>query len=313
MLAKIKLNSHLKIVTMRSTLVILAAGMASRYGSMKQIQGFGPGGETIMDYSIYDAIRSGFDKVVFIIRREFADGFKEIFEPKLKGKIAVEYVYQELDSFTQGIAVPAERKKPWGTAHAVLCAMDVVKEPFAVINADDFYGQNAFQMAADFLKNDCAQWNYAIVGYDLLKTLSDYGTVNRGVCTLDNLGNLVSITERINIARKDGKIICDDGLEPKELSLDTRVSMNFWCFDPSYFSYTQSMFRDFLTNHGNEPKAEFFIPIVADQFIKDGGKVEVIPTTSSWFGVTYKEDAPFVEKSLNDLIKAGVYPERLWL
>ncbi len=297
---------------MQSTLVILAAGMASRYGSMKQIQGFGPGGETIMDYSIYDAIRSGFTKVVFIIRREFAEDFKTIFEPKLKGKVATEYVFQDIESFTEGNPIPADRKKPWGTAHAVLCAMDVVKEPFAVINADDFYGRNAFENAADFLQNDCTEKTYSIIGYDLLKTLSDYGTVNRGVCALDNVGNLVSTTERINIAKKDGKIICEDGLEPKELSLDTKVSMNFWCFHPSYFSYTQNLFREFLRNHGNEPKSEFFIPIVADKFIQEGGRVEVVPTTSSWFGVTYKEDAPFVEKSLNDLISAGEYPERLW-
>ena len=297
---------------MDATLVILAAGMASRYGSMKQIQGFGPGGETIMDYSIYDAIRAGFTKVAFIIRREFADDFKTIFEPKLKGKVSTVYVYQDLDAFTEGMEIPADRKKPWGTAHAVLCAMDAVKEPFAVINADDFYGKNAFDNAYDFLKNDCTENNYSIIGYDLLRTLSDYGTVNRGVCTLDNIGNLVSITERINIAKKDGKIICEDGLEPRELSLDTRVSMNFWCFHPSFFSYTQKVFREFLQKHGQEPKSEFFIPIVADQFIKEGGRVEVVPTTSSWFGVTYKEDAPFVEKSLNDLISAGEYPSRLW-
>jgi NDP-sugar pyrophosphorylase family protein len=302
----------IKKTDMQASLVILAAGMASRYGSMKQIQGFGPGGETIMDYSIYDAIRAGFTKVVFIIRREFADNFRQIFDPKLKGKVEVEYVFQEMDSFTEGITIPADRKKPWGTAHAVLCAMDVVKEPFAVINADDFYGRNAFEAALDFLKNDCTESNYAIVGYDLLKTLSDYGTVNRGVCTLDNVGNLVSITERLNISKKDGKIVCDDGLEPKELPLDTRVSMNYWCFHPTFFGYTQKVFREFLQKHANEPKAEFFIPIVADQFIKEGGRVEVVPTTSSWFGVTYKEDAPFVEKSLNELINAGEYPERLW-
>jgi len=297
---------------MQPTLVILAAGMASRYGSMKQIQGFGPGGETIMDYSIYDSIRSGFGKIVFIIRREFHEDFKQIFEPKLKDKIAVEYVFQDLDAFTEGYDIPAERKKPWGTAHAVLCAKDAVAEPFAVINADDFYGQNAFESAADFLVNDCSEKNYAIVGYDLLKTLSDYGTVNRGVCGLDQYGNLSTITERINIAKKDGKIICDDGLEPKELSTETRVSMNFWCFDPSYFSYTQKLFREFLQEHGHEAKSEFFIPIVADQFIKEGGKVEIIPTTSSWFGVTYKEDAPMVEKSLNALIAKEVYPQKLW-
>lgn len=294
------------------SLVILAAGMASRYGSMKQIQGFGPGGETIMDYSIYDAIRADFGKVVFIIRREFADDFKNIFEPKLEGRIATEYVFQDLEGFTEGYQFPAERKKPWGTAHATLSAMTAVKEPFAVINADDFYGANAFQNAADFLINDCSEKTYAIVGYDLIRTLSEHGTVNRGVCSLDELGNLAGITERINIAKKDGKIICDDGLEPKELSLDTKVSMNFWCFDPSYFSYTQKLFREFLEKHGQEPKSEFFIPLVADQFIKEGGQVEIIPTTSSWFGVTYKEDAPFVAKSLQDLIAAGEYPERLW-
>ncbi len=297
---------------MRPTLVILAAGMASRYGSMKQIQGFGPSGETIMDYSIYDAIRSGFDKVVFIIRREFAEDFKAIFEPKLEGKVKVEYAYQDREAFTEGYEIPADRQKPWGTAHAVLCAKDVVNEPFAVINADDFYGHNAFENAATFLTKDCSPKNYSIIGYDLLKTLSDHGTVNRGVCSLDKMDKLASITERINIAKKDGVIKVDDGLEPAELSLDTKVSMNFWCFDVSFFGYTQKLFREFLQQHGQELKSEFFIPIVADQFIKEGGSVEIIPTTSSWFGVTYKEDAPFVEKSLNALISNGDYPQSLW-
>lgn len=297
---------------MQPTLVILAAGMASRYGSMKQIQGFGPGGETIMDYSIYDAIRSGFGKIVFIIRRDFAEDFRNIFEPKLEGKIAVEYAFQDMEAFTEGFDIPADRKKPWGTAHAVLCAKEVVNEPFAVINADDFYGHNVFESAADFLIHDCSEKNYAIVGYDLLKTLSDHGTVNRGVCGLDESGNLATITERINIAKKGSHILVDDGLEPKELALDTRVSMNFWCFDTSFFAYTQKLFREFLQQFGTELKSEFFIPIVADQFIKEGGRVEIIPTTSSWFGVTYKEDAPFVEKSLNELIAKGEYPERLW-
>jgi len=294
------------------TLVILAAGMASRYGSMKQIQGFGPAGETIMDYSIFDAIRSGFGKIVFIIRREFAEDFKAIFEPKLNGRVETAYVFQDMDAFTEGYAFPESRTKPWGTAHAVLCAMDVVKEPFAVINADDFYGDDAFKQAADFLLNDCNEKTYGLVGYDLLKTLSDYGTVNRGVCKLDELGNLASITERINIAKKDGKIVVDDGAEPAELSMDTRVSMNFWWFDPSFFNYTQRLFREFLTQFGQEAKSEFFIPIVADHFIREGGKVEIIPTSSSWFGVTYKEDAPFVAKSLNELIEGKVYPADLW-
>lgn len=286
--------------------------MASRYGSMKQVQGFGPSGETIMDYSIYDAIRAGFGKVVFIIREEFAGNFKSIFEPKLKGKIAIEYVYQEMNSYTGGYKAAAERTKPWGTAHAVLCAREVVKEPFAVINADDFYGRDAFVQAAGFLKGSCNENCYAIVGYDLLRTLSDHGTVNRGVCGLDPQGNLASITERINIAKKDDKIICEDGLEPREIPVESRVSMNFWCFDPSFFDYTQQLFTSFLHQHGQELKSEFFIPIVADQFIKEGGKVEIIPTSSLWFGVTYKEDAPYVEKSLHTLIEQGEYPPALW-
>lgn len=286
--------------------------MASRYGSMKQVEGFGPAGETIMDYSIFDAIRSGFGKVVFIIRKEFADNFRKIFEPKLKGRIATEYVFQELDLFTNGFEIPADRTKPWGTAHAVLCAKDVVQEPFAVINADDFYGKNAFQNAAAFLNIGCNKNNYAIVGYDLVRTLSEHGTVNRGVCGLDRDGNLATITERINIAKKDGKIVCEDGLEPREFASSTKVSMNFWCFDVSFFTYTQKLFSEFLKQHGQELKSEFFIPIVADRFIKEGGKVEVMPTTSLWFGVTYKEDAPFVQQSLNELIKAGEYPDNLW-
>lgn len=296
----------------KPTLVILAAGMASRYGSMKQVEGFGPSGETIMDYSIFDAIRSGFGKVVFIIRESFAENFKNIFEPKLKGRIQTDYVYQELNFFTDGYSIPAERTKPWGTAHAVLCAEDAVKENFAVINADDFYGKNAFQNAAAFLNVGCTEENYAIVGYDLVKTLSDHGTVNRGVCGLNSEGNLASVTERISISRQGDIIISEDGLEPKEIALNTKVSMNFWCFHPSYFDYTRKMFADFLKNHGQELKSEFFIPLVADEFIRQKGQVQVIPTSSNWFGVTYKEDAPFVQASLQKLIAAGEYPDNLW-
>src|SRR4030095_13606123 len=195
---------------MRPTLVILAAGMASRYGSMKQIQGFGPGGETIMDYSIYDAIRAGFKKIVFIIRKEFAKDFQDIFEPKLGNKISLYYIYQDLSSFTDGFNIPTDRTKPWGTAHAVLCAKDAIHEPFAVINADDFYGRDAFEKAYRFLTTDCSERVYSIIGYELLKTLSENGTVNRGVCQVDAKGNLTSIAERLNIAKNDGKIICDD-------------------------------------------------------------------------------------------------------
>jgi hypothetical protein len=295
------------------TLLILAAGMASRYGSMKQIQSFGPSGETIMDYSIYDAIRAGFKKVVFIIRKEFAEDFKQIFEPKLKGKVAIDYVFQDLNAFTDGYQVPAERTKPWGTAHAVLCAKTAIKEPFAVINADDFYGRDAFEKAYTFLTKDAGEKVYAIIGYDLLKTLSDNGTVNRGVCQVDAKGNLSAIAERINISMKDGKIVCDDNQEPKELPLHSSVSMNFWCFDPSIFPYSEKLFHAFVGKNLTNPKAEFFIPIVGDEFInKGGGVIKVIPTSAQWFGVTYKEDAPGVKASLDALIAAGEYPTKLW-
>ncbi|MBS1655072.1 MAG: nucleotidyltransferase [Bacteroidetes bacterium] len=297
---------------MKPTLVILAAGMASRYGSMKQIEGFGPSGETILEYSIYDAIRAGFGKVVFIIRKEFAENFKNIFEPKLKGRIETDYVFQEMDAFMEDYSLPAERTKPWGTAHAVLCAKTAVHEPFAVINADDFYGRDAFQKANDFLVKDCAEKLYSIIGYDLLKTLSENGTVNRGVCQVNADGDLTSIAERINIKETGGKIICDDDQEPKELPRNSSVSMNFWCFHPSIFPYSQQLFNRFLAENLNKPKAEFFIPIVADQFIKEGGVIKVIPTSAQWFGVTYKEDAPEVKKSLDQLIAADEYPVSLW-
>lgn len=298
---------------MQPTLLILAAGMASRYGSMKQIQSFGPGGETIMDYSIYDALRAGFKKIVFIIRKEFIQDFKEIFEPKLKGKVEMDYVFQDLKSFLNDREVPAERTKPWGTAHAVLCAKNAINEPFAVINADDFYGKDAFEKAYKFLTTDCNEKVYSIIGYELLKTLSENGTVNRGVCQVDEKGNLSSIAERLNISMQDGKIICDDNQQPKELPLDSQVSMNFWCFHPSIFKYTQTLFDKFLDDNITTPKAEFFIPIVADQFINEGaGIIKVIPTSSQWFGVTYKEDAPEVKKSLDELVENSEYPERLW-
>lgn len=298
---------------MEPTLLILAAGMASRYGSMKQIEGFGPGGETIMDYSIYDAMRAGFKKVVFIIRKEFAENFQAIFEPRLAGKIKTDYVYQDLQSFLGKHTVPADRTKPWGTAHAVLCAKDQVKEPFAVINADDFYGRDAFEKAYKFLTQDVNSKVYSIIGYELLKTLSDNGTVNRGVCEVDAQGNLTGIAERLNISRQNSKIICDDDQQPKELPLDAQVSMNFWCFDTSIFAYSQQLFDEFLNANITKPKAEFFIPIVADRFIRDKvGVIKVIPTSAQWFGVTYKEDAPEVKASLHKLVQAGEYPERLW-
>ena len=298
---------------MKPTLMILAAGMASRYGSMKQTEGFGPHGETIMDYSIYDAIRAGFGKVVFIIRKDFAENFKATFDPKLKGKIEAEYVFQEMDSFTEGFSIPSERSKPWGTAHAVLCAKDVVNEPFAVINADDFYGRNAFEKAFEFLTNECDEKTYSLIGYELNKTLSEHGTVSRGVCDVDDKGNLVSITERTKIYKEGNEIVFEDNGEKRKVSFDSKVSMNFWCFHSSVFELTEKLFHQFLTDHINEPKSEFFIPIVADHFIKEeGGIIKVISTSSQWFGVTYKEDAPVVAKSLNQLIDKGDYPQSLW-
>ncbi|HEX9513830.1 MAG TPA: sugar phosphate nucleotidyltransferase [Puia sp.] len=298
---------------MQPTLLILAAGMASRYGSMKQIQGFGPSGETIMDYSIYDAIRAGFKKVVFIIRKDFADDFKNIFEPKLKGRIATDYVYQDLHSFTGTFQVPAERTKPWGTAHAILCAKDAINEPFAVINADDFYGRDAFEKAYAFLTKNVNDRTYSIIGYELAKTLSDNGTVSRGVCEVDAHGNLVSIAERTKIYQDGDKITYEEGDQKFEVPFDSKVSMNFWCFAPSVFPYTEGIFSEFLAEQGTNPKAEFFIPIIGDKFIRDGkGAIKVIPTDAQWFGVTYKEDAPDVQASLNALIAKGEYPSKLW-
>jgi hypothetical protein len=299
---------------MKPTLLILAAGMASRYGGMKQIESFGPSGETIMDYSIYDAIRAGFGKVVFIIREEFAENFKSIFEPKLAGKVETAYVYQELTAFTEGREIPADRTKPWGTAHAVLCAKDAVREPFAVINADDFYGRDAFEKAYRFLANECNDRIWSIIGYELLNTLSAHGTVNRGVCQLDSKGDLASVTERLNISEQEGgKIICDDNLEPREISRDSKVSMNFWCFSPYVFDFSEELFHDFLDKYINVPKSEFFIPIVADEYIRLGkGVIRVIPTSSSWFGVTYKQDAPAVKAAIDGLVDSGEYPEGLW-
>lgn len=298
---------------MKPSLLILAAGMASRYGGMKQIEAFGPEGETIMDYSIYDAIRAGFGKIVFVIREEFADQFKAIFEPKLSGKIETAYVYQHLDAHTQGFERPAERTKPWGTAHAVLCARGVIHEPFAVINADDFYGRDAFAKAHDFLVHSCNEKHHAIVGYELKQTLSDHGTVNRGVCRLNDSGDLVGVTERLNIAYENGALKSADGLQPELLDPYAMVSMNFWCFSPSIFDYTAGLFSQFLNDHGNEPKSEFFIPLVADHFISnDKGRVEVIPTTADWFGVTYKEDAPAVRSAISKLLENREYPAGLW-
>jgi hypothetical protein len=302
---------------MKPTLVILAAGMASRYGSQKQTQSFGPSGETIMDYSIYDAIKAGFEKVVFIIREDFAENFKAIFEPKLAGKIQTDYVYQHLKAFVGDKEIPADRTKPWGTAHAVLCCKGKVNEPFAVINADDYYGTDSFVKAYDFLVNQCNEQTYSIIGYELKKTLSDFGSVSRGVCAVDANHNLTDINERTSIFRNDkGIITYQDEAGLHEVSEDSLVSMNFLCFAPGYIDFCETLFGEFLANESNlkNIKSEFFIPIVTGQFMKSGkGIVKVVPTSAQWFGVTYKEDAPHVQASINKLVADGVYPNNLWV
>jgi UTP-glucose-1-phosphate uridylyltransferase len=298
---------------MKPTLLILAAGMGSRYGGIKQMDAFGPNGETIIDYSIYDAIQSGFGKIVFVIRKDFADSFKEIFESKLKDKVQTEYVMQEMDSYLDGFQLPVERAKPWGTSHAILCAKEVINEPFAVINADDFYGRDAFVKAYHFLTTNVATDKYCIIGYDLENTLSENGSVSRGVCQVDKNYNLVSIIERTKIFPEENKIFYIENTQQIPLPEDSVVSMNFWGFDPNVFDFIQQLFRKFLQENATNPKAEFFIPIVADEFInQDKGNIKVIPTSAKWFGVTYKEDAPGVRENIQKLLTNNTYPQKLW-
>ncbi len=297
------------------TLVILAAGMASRYGSLKQIQTFGPSGETIMDYAVYDAIRAGFKKVVFIIRHSFEAEFKEIFGSKLKDKnMEVDYVFQEMDAFLGNYPLPADRTKPWGTAHAILCCKGVVDGPFAVVNADDFYGREAFEKGYTFLTEKVSGNLYASMGYHLVNTLSDNGYVSRGEIRTDADNLIQSITERVKIYRKnDGQIVYESNEALIPLSEDTKVSMNFFCFDANFIELCEQQFHAFLDKNIGDIKSEFFMPSVADYFIKSGlGKIEMIPTTSKWFGVTYKEDAPIVKANIDSLIGQGVYPDNLW-
>jgi dTDP-glucose pyrophosphorylase len=301
---------------MKPTLLVLAAGMGSRYGSLKQIDPVGPSGETIIDYSIYDAIRAGFGKVVFIIRKSFEEDFKNIFISKLQSHIPVEYVFQEIDKLPEGLTVSSERTKPWGTAHAVLMAKDIIHEPFAVINGDDFYGAGAFQTMADYLNSLSAetQTQYSLVGYQVGNTMSDFGSVSRGVCQEDKDEFLISVTERTNIQYTEGKIAYQEGdntsvfLEPKTL-----VSMNFWGFTPEYFKQTEALFVDFVKANSDSPKAEFYIPYAIDILINNSSaRVKVLRSDAKWFGVTYKEDKPLVIEKLNQLITAGIYPAKLW-
>ena len=298
---------------MKPTLLILAAGMASRYGSMKQIDGFGPNGETIIDYSIYDAIKAGFGKVVFIIKEEFEDNFKAIFEPKLKGKIETGYVFQNFDLKQYGIDLEIERAKPWGTAHAVLAARKAIKEPFCVINADDFYGLDAYQKMVEFLTEEVTGSNYCMIGYEIGKTLSDFGSVSRGVCKVSHDGYLEEIIERTKVLRNGEAIIYEEDETQYPLAIDTRVSMNFWGFTPEVFKLSEELFKEFVQQHKDNPKSEFYIPMVVEALLNsEAADFKVVPTASKWFGVTYKEDKPIVQASIDQLIKEGVYPENLW-
>ena len=302
---------------MKPTLVILAAGMASRYGSMKQIDGFGPNGETIIEYSIYDAIKAGFGKVVFIIKEEFAENFKAIFEPKLKGRIATEYAFQTFDLKPYGIEHEIARQKPWGTAHATLAAREVVNEPFCVINADDFYGREAYEKMYQFLTSEVNDQNFSMIGFQIDKTLSEHGSVSRGVCEVSAEGKLTDIHERTKVYFKEQegqkKVFFEENGQEYPLASDSRVSMNFWGFTPKVFEYSKDQFKEFALANQENPKAEFFIPLVAEELIKSGkASFEVIPTQNKWFGVTYAEDKPTVQQSIDDLISEGVYPTQLW-
>jgi len=298
---------------MKPTLLILAAGMGSRYGGLKQIDGIGPNEEPIIEYSIYDAINSGFGKIVFVIRREFDEAFRFRFD-KFADKIAIEYVYQEVNIKVDGINT-IERTKPWGTSHAVLVAKDVINEPFAVINADDYYGAGSFQLIADFLTNECSPSLMAMVGYTLYNTLSEYGTVNRGVCEVDNKNNLVEVIERTKIAEQNGVVNYNVGADETLGAVDRNVpvSMNYWGFHPSIFAEIEKGLHDFMRENPTNSTAEYYIPnIVTDMIVSEQMAVRVIPTDDNWFGVTYKEDKPMAIAAINQCIADGVYPENLW-
>ena len=299
----------------KPTLLVLAAGMGSRYGSLKQMDGVGPNGEAIIDYSVYDAIRAGFGKVVFVIRHSFAAEFQEVFSAERFGhKIEVEYVYQELESLPEGFTLPAERVKPWGTNHAVMMAKGAIDGPFAVINADDFYGREAYQTIGDYLAQlGNSRNNYCMVGYQVSKTLSEHGTVSRGVCTVDGEGNLQGMVERTQIERVNGTILFHDGGADEPLAEDTPVSMNLFGFTPDYFEYSEAYFKEFLTANIDNLKSEFFIPLMVNKVISEGtATMRVLSTTAKWFGVTYKEDKPQLMQKIEELIEAGEDPHNLW-
>ena len=300
---------------MKPTLFVLAAGMGSRYGGLKQLDGLGPHGETIMDYSIYDAIQAGFGKVVFVIRRVFEQDFREKIVSKYENRIPVELVFQDLDNLPAGFTVPEGREKPWGTNHAVLMGKDVIHEPFAVINADDYYGRESFKVLADYLSSiEGKEGQYAMVGYRVANTLSESGTVARGVCETDENGYLTKVTERTKILREEDGVIRyieEDGKTAVEDN--TPVSMNMWAFTPDYFKYSEDYFVSFLKEHGQELKSEFFIPLMVDVLIHSGkATCRVLDTPSKWFGVTYATDRPQVVAKFAELVEKGIYPSPLF-
>jgi UTP-glucose-1-phosphate uridylyltransferase len=298
---------------MKPTLVLLAAGMGSRYGGLKQLDEVGPNGEAIIDYSLYDAIRAGFGKVVFIIRKDFADEFKNKFDKKLEGKIEVEYVFQELNDIPSSYSIPEGRQKPWGTGHAIRSARNAVDTPFAAINADDFYGFEAYKVMSDFLQNEANESTYSMVGYKLSNTLSDNGSVSRGLCITDKNNNLTDIDELTKISKEASGIIYEKNGNTEHLKGNETISMNFWGFHPSLFQHLEKGFKEFLEREGNELKSEFFIPMYVDDLIKANEvKVKVLTSDAQWFGVTYKEDKPDVIKNIQKLINEGKYPEKLW-
>lgn len=298
---------------MKPTLLILAAGIGSRYGGVKQMDKIGPSGESIIDYSVYDAIRAGFGKVVFVLNPKIETEFKDIYEKRLKGKIETAYVLQEVNNIPKGIEANPDRIKPWGTGHAVLVAKDVINEPMAVLNADDFYGKEAFQTLGNFLSEmDNTSTDYTMVGYKLANTLSENGTVSRGVCQTEN-GLLTDVVERTSIAREGDSIYFDDNGTKEAIDDNSLVSMNFWGFSPEFFNQLESDFVDFIHKNANEIKAEFYIPSVVNNLINTkNATIKMLTSNEQWFGVTYQEDKAATIANVSKLIKDGVYPENLW-
>lgn len=299
---------------MKPTLVLLAAGIGSRYGGLKQVDSVGPSGEAIMDYSIYDALKAGFGHVIFIIRKDIEADFRQAFTDKLEGKVDFSLVYQEIDTLPEPYQVPEGRIKPWGTAHAVMVAANHVHEPFAVINADDYYGSDAFRQMASFLaKRAEDETNYAMIGYDLENTLSEFGSVSRGICSTDASSFLLSVTERTKIERFKGKIVFNDNDNKTSIEGSVPVSMNFWGFTPSFFRQLDELFGVFMNSDRDILKGEFYLSSAVDSLIHSGkATVKVLPTESKWFGVTYREDKPFVVNKIKLLTENGSYPDSLW-